>query len=250
MRSMFSVVTPRIWVSPRSNSAEPCTRGRTSTSADERADVGERRGRRCGPCRAGRAGGPASWSASGRRRRSPSRGPRTAGASFSTASALTRSSSASRSCLPAMVSAAASGSDDGGRDGLEDVVLVVQEERELAGRLGGLRGERLLGLAQHRDERLGGLEALRRRPPRSAPSAPLRDELDRAASVASASTIMIATSPSSTTRPATTMSKTAVLELAVRREGDPLAARSARRGCRRSGRRTAGRRAGWTARRR
>ena len=25
--SMFSVVTPRIWVSPRSNSAEPCTRG-------------------------------------------------------------------------------------------------------------------------------------------------------------------------------------------------------------------------------
>ena len=34
MRSMFSVVTPRIWVSPRSNSAEPCTRGRTSTSAD------------------------------------------------------------------------------------------------------------------------------------------------------------------------------------------------------------------------
>ena len=34
MRSMFSVVTPRIWVSPRSNSAEPCTRGSTSTSAD------------------------------------------------------------------------------------------------------------------------------------------------------------------------------------------------------------------------
>ncbi len=34
MRSMFSVVTPMIWVSPRSNSAEPCTRGSTSTSAD------------------------------------------------------------------------------------------------------------------------------------------------------------------------------------------------------------------------
>ena len=31
---MFSVVMPRIWVSPRSNSAEPCTRGTTSTSAD------------------------------------------------------------------------------------------------------------------------------------------------------------------------------------------------------------------------
>ena len=34
MRSMFSVVTPRIWVSPRSKIAEPCTRGRTSTSAE------------------------------------------------------------------------------------------------------------------------------------------------------------------------------------------------------------------------
>src|SRR4029450_13828742 len=32
IRSMFSVVTPRICVSPRSNSAEPCGRGRTSTS--------------------------------------------------------------------------------------------------------------------------------------------------------------------------------------------------------------------------
>ena len=31
---MFSVVTPRIWVSPRWNSAEPCTRGTTSTSAE------------------------------------------------------------------------------------------------------------------------------------------------------------------------------------------------------------------------
>ena len=31
---MFSVVTPRIWVSPRWNSAEPCTRGSTPTSAD------------------------------------------------------------------------------------------------------------------------------------------------------------------------------------------------------------------------
>ena len=34
MRSMFSVVTPMIWVSPRSKIAEPCTRGSTSTSAD------------------------------------------------------------------------------------------------------------------------------------------------------------------------------------------------------------------------
>ena len=34
MPSMFSVETPRIWVSPRWNSAEPCTRGTTPTSAD------------------------------------------------------------------------------------------------------------------------------------------------------------------------------------------------------------------------
>src|SRR5437764_200477 len=33
MRNMFRVVTPRIWVSPRSKSADPCTRGSTSTSA-------------------------------------------------------------------------------------------------------------------------------------------------------------------------------------------------------------------------
>ncbi|CNV51731.1 Uncharacterised protein [Mycobacterium tuberculosis] len=31
---MSSVVTPRIWVSPRSNSALPCARGTTATSAD------------------------------------------------------------------------------------------------------------------------------------------------------------------------------------------------------------------------
>jgi hypothetical protein len=31
---MFSVVTPMIWVSPRSKIAEPCTRGSTSTSAE------------------------------------------------------------------------------------------------------------------------------------------------------------------------------------------------------------------------
>ena len=31
---MSSVVTPRIWVSPRSNSALPCARGTTDTSAE------------------------------------------------------------------------------------------------------------------------------------------------------------------------------------------------------------------------
>jgi len=34
MSSMLSVDTPRIWVSPRWNSAEPWTRGSTPTSAD------------------------------------------------------------------------------------------------------------------------------------------------------------------------------------------------------------------------
>ena len=81
----------------------------------ERADVGRGRGRRCGPCRAGRAGGRASWSASGRRAPISFSRPSNCAASFSTASALMRSSSASRSCLPAMVSAAASSSLDGGR---------------------------------------------------------------------------------------------------------------------------------------
>ena len=51
MRSMFSVVTPRIWVSPRSNSAEPCTRGHDLDLGGQRTDVASRRGRRCGPCR-------------------------------------------------------------------------------------------------------------------------------------------------------------------------------------------------------
>ena len=32
--TMSSVVTPMIWVSPRSNSALPCARGMTATSAD------------------------------------------------------------------------------------------------------------------------------------------------------------------------------------------------------------------------
>ena len=86
--------------------------------------------------------------------------PSNLGATASTASALTRSSSVSRSCLSAIVSAAPSGSRDRGLDGLEDVVAVVEEERELTGRLGGLLGEPLLRLAQHPDERLGGLEAL------------------------------------------------------------------------------------------
>ena len=44
--------------------------------------------------------------------------------------------------------------------GREDVVLVVEEARELAGLLGGLAGELDLSLAQGAEERLRGLEAL------------------------------------------------------------------------------------------
>ncbi|OIQ75307.1 hypothetical protein GALL_430280 [mine drainage metagenome] len=49
----------------------------------------------------------------------------------------------------------------GGVDGVVGVGLVVREHRELGGRLRGTGGEIGLRLAQHPDERLGGLEALR-----------------------------------------------------------------------------------------
>ena len=47
----------------------------------------------------------------------------------------------------------------GGLDGVVDVVLVVEEDRELLDRLRGLLGELGLRLAQLLDERLGGVEA-------------------------------------------------------------------------------------------
>ena len=95
---------------------------------------------------------------------------------------------------------------DGLLDRREHVVLVVQVERVVPRRLGRVLGEVRLRLAQGADERLGGLQALRhdvlgRRGGAAA------DQVD-GAGVASASTIMIATS-SATTRPATTMSNTA-----------------------------------------
>src|SRR5665647_1256561 len=49
---------------------------------------------------------------------------------------------------------------DGTFDGDVDIVLVVQEHRELLDRLGGRCGELGLGLAQHRDELLGSLKVL------------------------------------------------------------------------------------------
>ena len=109
-RSMFSVVTPRIWVSPRSNSAEPWARGSTSTSADSC-----RMSRRAAAVDADLVAQDAlADQLLGQR---PERGGRprfsrpsnvASAATASTAAALIRSSSASRSCLPAIVSASAS----------------------------------------------------------------------------------------------------------------------------------------------
>ena len=47
---------------------------------------------------------------------------------------------------------------DGRGDGVEDVVAVVEVDRELTGRLGRLAGELLLRLGDLLEERLGGLE--------------------------------------------------------------------------------------------
>ncbi len=104
------MVTPRIWVSPRSNSAEPCTRGSTCVMADSaRMSVRPRPSMRT-PSRMIRSR--TSFLVSERKAAliSFSR-PSQAAPSRSTASALTRSVSASRSCLPAMVSALPSSSE-------------------------------------------------------------------------------------------------------------------------------------------
>lgn len=69
-----------------------------------------------------------------------------------------RSSSASRSCLPHDGERLGEFGADGGGERLQDVVLVLEEDRELAGGLGSLGGELRLGLAEGLDERLRGLE--------------------------------------------------------------------------------------------
>ena len=106
-----------------------------------------------------------------------------------------------------MVSAARERLGDLGGDGGEHVVLVVEEDRELGGRLGGDAASS--ACARH-SSAMNGLAASR-------PSA-TTSSVGRVAppaissivfSVASASTIMIATSPRSSTRPATTMSNVA-----------------------------------------
>ena len=107
---MFSVVTPRICVSPRWNSAEPCTRGSTSTSAERvRMSASPRPSMRTFSRRmrwrtsflfsARKAGLISS-------KRSSKRWPR-----VSLICALSSSSFASRSCLSAMVSAPATSAE-------------------------------------------------------------------------------------------------------------------------------------------
>ena len=155
---MLRVVTPRIWVSPRSNSAEPWTRGITPTSAcsgrmsarprPSMRTLSRSTRSRTSDLFSERNAAPISFSR-------PSNWP----ASFSSRPALISSSCSSRSCLSAMVSAAAVSAFAAASTASYDVVLVVEEDRELLDRLGGLLGELGLGLAQLLDERLGGVEA-------------------------------------------------------------------------------------------
>ena len=205
------MVTPRTWVSPRSNSAEPCTRGSTSASADScRMSVRPRPSIRT-PSRMIRSrtsflvsdrnaplisfSRPSNWRGQllGRQRLDP--------VGLGLPLLLARD----RERLGQLVG-------DLGGHRVVDVLLVV--ERTPGTRRSPWRRARpppaaprtaalMNGLAASRpcgDGLLGG--RARRRCRRSASS---RSVLG----VDSASTIMIATSPSSSTRPATTMSKVA-----------------------------------------
>ncbi len=163
IRSMFSVVTPRIWVSPRSNSAEPCTRGSDLDLGARAGGCRPGRGRRCGPCRAGCAGGRASSAPSGTPRRSPSRGPRTASArrglddeSLISSISASRAPACRRWSAPARRSAR-----HGGLDGLR------RRRPGSRGRAGTRRSawprapaSCCCARAERGDERLGRLEAL------------------------------------------------------------------------------------------
>ena len=110
MRSMFSVVTPSTCVSPRSNRAEPCTRGSTWASADSRLMSARPRPSMRTPSLMIRSR--TSFLVTARKAAliSFSR-PSNWLASFSAVSALTRSVSVSRSCLPAIASAFFSSSE-------------------------------------------------------------------------------------------------------------------------------------------
>ena len=155
---MFSVVTPRIWVSPRSNSAEPCTRGITPTSADSvRMSVRPRPSMR-------------TLSRSTRSRTSFLVSERNAApSSFSRPSKSAPSFSSTESLTSSSRGLALLLAGDGQRlgqvgrrgllDGVVGVVLVVEEDRELLDRLRGLLGQLDLRLDELLDERLRGVEA-------------------------------------------------------------------------------------------
>jgi hypothetical protein len=156
---MFSVVTPRIWVSPRSNSAEPCTRGSTSTSADSGPDVGEATAVDADLV----AQDPLADQLLGHRAERGADLLLAAGELLGELAVgefvLDRVECGPRAPACRRSSAPAPPSSEAALDRGVGVVLVVQEDRELDGLL-GRHGELGLRLAQLPDERLGGLEAL------------------------------------------------------------------------------------------
>ena len=91
--------------------------------------------------------------ASGALRTAPSRGPRTARRASASDDLLDAVEARPRApACSAMVSASRTSADGSRSTASYDVVLVVEEDRELGGRLGGLRGELGLRLAQDPDE--------------------------------------------------------------------------------------------------
>ena len=155
---MLRVVTPRIWVSPRSNSAEPWTRGITPTSeCSGRMSARPRPSMRIlsrstrwrtSDLFSERNAAPISFSR-------PSNWP----ASFSTSAALISSTLELALLLVGDGHRGGGVVLRGGLDGGVDVVLVVEEDREVLDRLGGLGGELGLRLDELLDEGLGGVEA-------------------------------------------------------------------------------------------
>ena len=157
--TMSSVVTPMIWVSPRSNSALPCARGMTATSADSaRMSVMPRPSMR-------------KWSVRMRWRTSFLVSERYAAPiSFSRPAYVSAEplEHLGLDLVGAIVALFLAGDRQrlgqlvGGHRGhrVEHVVLVVREHRVVGDRLGGRVGQLLLRVAQRGDERLGGLQAL------------------------------------------------------------------------------------------
>ena len=160
--SMLSVVTPRIWVSPRSNRAEPCTRGSDLDLGAQGADVGEATAVDADVVAQDALADQLLGAPSGTPPRPPSRGPRTGRSSWrldgglDLVEARSRAPACRRSC-----SAAARSRLGGLSTAAIHVVLVVEEDGEVLDRLGRRGGELGLGVAELADERLGGLQALR-----------------------------------------------------------------------------------------